>query len=44
MFKDLFSKENVVNFLVIAVAAAVGVVVVVPWLNKLWEKVPFGKA
>jgi hypothetical protein len=44
MFKDLLSKENIINFVVIAAAAAVGVVIVGPWVSKLWAKVPFGKA
>jgi hypothetical protein len=41
--KDLFSKENLINFAVIAVASAVGVVIVVPWVAKLWAKVPLPK-
>ena len=41
--KDLFSKENIINFLLIAVATAVGVVVIAPYVstgfNKLKGKV-----
>ena len=41
--KDLFSKENIINFLLIAVATAVGVVVFAPYVatgfNKLKGKV-----
>lgn len=38
--KDLFSKENLINFALIAVATAVGVVVIAPYVTKLWAKVP----
>lgn len=41
--KDLFSKENLLNFALIAVATAVGVVFVVPFVAKLWAKVPLPK-
>jgi hypothetical protein len=37
--KDLFSKENILNFLLIAVATAVGVVVIAPWVAKGYSKI-----
>lgn len=36
--KDLFSKENLLNFLLIAVATAVGVVVIAPYVAKGYAK------
>lgn len=36
--KDLFSKENILNFLLIAVATAVGVVVIAPYVAKGYSK------
>lgn len=37
--KDLFSKENILNFVLIAVATAVGVVVIAPWVSKAYAKI-----
>lgn len=39
--KDMFSKENILNFALLAVASAVGVVIVAPWVAKLISKLPF---
>lgn len=36
--KDLFSKENILNFLLIAVATAVGVVVIAPFVSQGYAK------
>lgn len=36
--KDLFSKENILNFLLIAVATAVGVVVIAPYVSTAYGK------
>jgi hypothetical protein len=36
--KDFFSKENILNFLLIAVAAAVGSVVFAPYVAKAQAK------
>ena len=38
--KNPFNKENVIDFLVMAAAAAVGVVILAPLVSKLWAKVP----
>ncbi len=36
--KELLSKENIINFVLIAVASAVGIVVVSPYVAKLTSK------
>lgn len=36
--KDFFSKENILNFLLIAVAAAVGVVIIAPFVAEAQAK------
>jgi len=36
--KELFSKENILNFVLIAVASAVGIVVISPYVSKLTAK------
>lgn len=36
--KELFSKENLLNFLLIAIATAVGVVVFAPYVAKGYSK------
>ncbi len=36
--KDFFSKENILNFLLIAVAAAVGTVLIAPYVAKAANK------
>ncbi len=36
--KDFFSKENIMNFLLIAVAAAVGTVIFAPYVAKAANK------
>lgn len=38
--KNVFNKENLIDFAVMALAAAVGVVVLAPLVSKLWSKVP----
>lgn len=38
--KEILSKENLINFALIAVATAVGVVVIAPYVSKLWAKLP----
>jgi len=37
--KDLFSKENILNFLMIALASAVGVVIFAPYVSKGYAKI-----
>lgn len=36
--KDFFSKENILNFLLISFAAAVGVVIIAPHIEKAQAK------
>lgn len=39
----MFNKENLLNFALLALASAVGVVIVAPFVQKLWNKVPLPK-
>lgn len=41
--KKILNKENVIDFLVMGLAAAVGVVILAPYVAKLWARVPFPK-
>lgn len=44
LMKNFFSKENILNFVLLAVASAVGVVVLAPLVSKYYAKLPFNKA
>ena len=40
----IVSKDTLIDIALMAVATAIGVVVVAPFVAKLWAKLPFGRA